>query len=185
MFEIIAQDSTLEILTFELDARLDLAMDNGLSVHTDGLEVEVYTLVGEFADHVHDPEAWELISDVFAPVSADGNGVVIPSSEFDTVVIPTNSTQSFYVTFRDAYLDYNVDVATKAGEKQLKHNGLALMVGEGTNFYKFPMALETAAYPQFAGVRNRRHLAMSGVSCLHPLISDSFPSRGQPCVSFI
>jgi len=143
MFEVTAIGDPLNILTLELDLRLENATD---------LSVEVYSLSGQYAEHFNQPDAWDLVAATQVVVTPGGGGAVIPAQDFTPVRIGANERQSFYVTMKGPYLDHTVYALQKTGDIQSRGDDLQVFVGAGLTEYKFPEKLDDILNPMFAGV---------------------------------
>lgn len=143
MFEVTAISQPLNILTFELDMRLENASD---------LSVEVYSRRGYFADVFNQPDEWRMIASTEVIPIYGGVGAIIPVHDFAPVHIEANQRQSFYITAKQSILDHNVDALQKTGEVQMRNEDLQLFVGAGLTEYKFPSGLARFNSPMFAGI---------------------------------
>lgn len=94
MFEIFPK-MDLELLTLEIDIRVD---------RTDkepDLWVEVYTLLGSYElFKAFTAERWSLVTETNVVLLPEGQGAIIPTSEFTKVEMKAGERRSFYVTFR-------------------------------------------------------------------------------------
>lgn len=141
MFEVVALKD-IEVLTMELDVTL----------LSDSLQVEIFSMAGPFDFAVGHPEAWDLVTDTRLVPTPEGTGAIVPAEDFRPVSLKAYDLHSFYVTLTGPYLDHSVDALQKRGEEFAKNNDLKLLVGAGTTEYKFPMQMDTVLNPQFAGV---------------------------------
>lgn len=142
MFEIFAR-TNIEILTFEMDLRMENATD---------LSVEIYSLEGPFALLVNNASAWELVAKTVAIPEPGGNGVIVPVGDFSPVKMAERTKRSFYVTMKGPYLDHRVNALQKTGEVQISMPDIEIFVGAGLTEYKFPGKIDRLVQPQFAGV---------------------------------
>lgn len=151
MFKIYAK-TEIEILTFELDLRLD-------PTTTSDLSVEVFSKAGTYVEATTDISQWQQISNTkIMPFSSSGNaGAIIPQNNFTPVVVPVDSEQSFYITMNQPYIDITVDALQKTDEVQIGTTDFDLFVGSGFSEPRFPAAgVNKTVDPQFAGIIHYR-----------------------------
>ena len=115
-----------------------LSMDIHTKIRT-GVEVEVWTRPGSFADYTHSMDGWVKLSGAF--VSGNGRSVstLILQQDFTTVEILAYQSQSFYVTLKSDNLLY-----TNGGGLDTSDD--ALIIYEGVGIYTFPLQQNTVTY---------------------------------------
>jgi hypothetical protein len=152
MFEIFPR-MDLELLTLQLDVRIPPEEQNS------DLSVEVYTMKGSYQAveaYSYDPSQWHLLTQTVGVLFPEGQGLVIPTKDFNTLHITSGEKRSFYVTMKRPYIDHNVMALQKTGELQMQSEELDIYVGVGFNEYKFPGDYDRTIDPQFAGVMHFR-----------------------------
>lgn len=142
MFTIKSKANPIDILTLELDARLD----------TTTLGVEVYTVLGGYDRVFNSQSAWTAIANTKGIPVPGGGGLLIPVDSFTTVSMKANEQRSFYVTLHGPYLDSRADGLQKSGEADSDYDAFSLTVGSGLKDYKFPNAFDPTVSPKFTGV---------------------------------
>jgi hypothetical protein len=145
LFSVRSRAQPLEILTLELDLRLEDDSDTSIEVYTyDGLFDQVYS---------HE-STWKQVANtnVVRNPQGAGAGALIPVADFDTITLGPNERVSFYITMKSPLIDFNVDVWMKPGQLAIENDDLSVFVGSGLTEYKFPSSLDTLLDPQFAGV---------------------------------
>ena len=147
----VATQVEIEVLTFTVDARLDLLKDGGT------MDIEVYTkpggftLTGQPSLYLSDPGLWTQVAKAEAVAAPAGNGIMIPPSAFTPVRLPEATRHSFYITMKGPYLDFTVNAFSNLDEVFVRNDDLTLYVGGGLSDYYFPPALNRTVDPQFAG----------------------------------
>jgi hypothetical protein len=145
LFSVKSRAQPLEILTLELDLRLEDDSDTS---------IEVYTYDGLFDLVFSDASKWKQVANtnVVRNPQGAGAGALIPVADFDTITLEPNERVSFYVTMKSPLIDFNVDVFMKPGKLAIENDDLSVFVGSGLTEYKFPNEVDTLLDPQFAGV---------------------------------
>jgi len=167
----------INITTFEVDVRLDLAGDDldlegkhelvveilvgpsFLGNETDlwhaflsTLSIfEVYTLTGDYYGMNGDASAWTQIANTRAAPLPDGKSALIPVQHFDTVVMAADELRSFYITMKGPYIDSLSSAMTERGQLDREFDAFRLDIGGGLGEYKFPAAFDEVVNPKFAG----------------------------------
>jgi hypothetical protein len=145
LFSVKSRAQPLEILTLELDLRLEDDSDTS---------IEVYTYDGIFDLVFSDASKWKQVANtkVVRNPRGAGAGALIPVADFDTITLGPNERVSFYITMKSPLIDFNVDVFMKPGKLAMENDDLSVFVGSGLTEYKFPSEVDTLLDPQFAGV---------------------------------
>jgi hypothetical protein len=145
LFSVKSRAQPLEILTLELDLRLEDDSDTS---------IEVYTYDGLFDQVFSDASKWKQVANtnVVRNPQGAGAGALIPVADFDTITLGPNERVSFYITMKSPLIDFNVDVFMKPGKVAIENDDLSVFVGSGLTEYKFPSEVDTLLDPQFAGV---------------------------------
>lgn len=157
LFSVRSRAQPLEILTLELDLRLEDDSDTS---------IEVYTYDGIFDIVFSDASKWKQVANtkVVRNPRGAGAGALIPVTDFNTITLGSNERVSFYITMRSPLIDFNVDVFMKPGQLAIENDDLSVFVGSGLTEYKFPSEVDTLLDPQFAGVIHyKRTLETCGI----------------------
>jgi hypothetical protein len=142
MFEVFSKGDPLEILTLEINVRLD---------NTSDLFIEVYSLTGKYELVMDDESAWTLHAQTTAVPAPEGNGVIIPRQHFTPIRMEAMERRSLYVRMNGPWIENNVDALMKTGEIFMKAPDLVFYTGIGLNS-KFPSDFDKKVDPQFSGV---------------------------------
>lgn len=203
MFEVFP-NMDLELLTLEMDVRVAAAGGDP------DLWVEVYTLVGSYElFEAYTADRWTLVAETNAVLLPEGQGAIIPTSDFNKVVMKAGERRSFYVTFRQPvslsspeeslfylacsltppissafpdmqYIDFVADALQKSGEVQMATPELDISVGVGFNEYKFPGDYDRTLDPQFAGVLHLRRSGECSLFVKNTKVTYSYLVEAEP-----
>lgn len=152
MFELFSKID-MEILTLEIDIRFE----NGV----EDLWIEVYTKEGPFGAYVGDESAWTKVAESEMVRAPEGVGAIIPVEDFTPVPMPRRTKRSFYITMKEAYIDFTAYALQKTGEIYIKGGDFDVLVGSGLTEYKFPAEVDRILDPQFAGVVHYKRVSTS------------------------
>jgi hypothetical protein len=144
MFTVRTKEKPINITTFELDVRLDIAAGN--------LGVEVYTVPGDYTIVSSIESAWTSVANTQAVRVPGGGGVLIAVQDFTTVSMQADELRSFYVTMQGQWLDSKANGLDTRGDVDQDFAAFTLDVGAGLAEYKFPATFDTTVDPKFAGV---------------------------------
>jgi hypothetical protein len=145
LFSVKSRGQPLEILTLELDLRLEDDSDTS---------IEVYTFDGLFTTIFSDASRWKQVANtnVVRNPRGTGAGALIPVADFDTITMGPNERKSFYITMKSPLIDFNAHAFQRTGELATENDDLSVYIGSGLTEYKFPSEVGTVLDPQFAGV---------------------------------
>jgi hypothetical protein len=143
LFSVKARAQPLEILTLELDLRLEDDSDTS---------IEVYTFDGLFQTVFSDESKWTPVANTNVVRNPQGSGAVIPVADFDTVTLAANERKSFYITMKSPLIDFKAGAFMRVGTLATENDDLSVYVGSGLTEYKFPSDVDSLLDPQFAGV---------------------------------
>ena len=157
MFNLKSQGGFVEVLTLELDVRVEDKTD---------LAIEVYTYNGDFSNVHARPDEWELLADTELVLYPDSSrGAIVPSHAFRPFTLGNGELRSLYVKMKGPWIDNTINVFLDDGEPVPNDNQhVVLYPGAGLTD-EFPLSYNKFTRPIFAG---GLHLRTEGACLVTP-----------------
>jgi hypothetical protein len=147
MFTVKTHNDPISILTMEISAN---------PVNITGMDVEIYTKVGNFTGFENNATAWQLVTKTNVIPAREGRGTLIPEDSFIPVNMTAGELRSFYVTLKTSDLRYTRAKDISDGEPFSTDGYLSVNVGVGLSEYHFSKSLFKGRL--FNGIFHYTHL---------------------------
>jgi hypothetical protein len=172
MFTVTTHADPIEMLTMEISA-------NPIGA---GMDIEIYTKIGDFTGAENDPSQWKQIVNTTLVPAREGHGTIIPTTEFKSIKMNENEIHAFLVTLKTSDLRYKRSADNmNLGQAFVSDAYLSINSGIGISQYGFSSNIFPSRL--FTGIFHYTHPSDCSDPTSKLLITYSFHARPKGSTS--